>query len=210
MKMMKLMQFNSDEIKGTLEEATVLMESGVVSKMRMEALLAILMFGRKLNIDSITAVTNIRINNGQLLLTADLMHALISQSDQLTDIIITNYDEECSVTIKRKDRTDSTATFTVKEAEQQECFSRPYWVSKKGDMLRERALAKCARLAFPEIIRGAVTPDEALDQAHLEKSLLTSMRTTQWNYSWRYWPAVVALALVFLSIAAFSVSHLAR
>src|SRR4051812_47404554 len=50
MKFMKLVQFNSVEIKGNLEEAAVLMESGVVSKMRMETLVAILMFSKKLNI----------------------------------------------------------------------------------------------------------------------------------------------------------------
>lgn len=116
---------------------------------------------------SVQAFANI---NGRPCLYGDAMMAIIYASGLLED-----YSEEwfpkqseprgVKVTMKRKGvATPVSACFSIENAKSAGLLaSSPTWQSYTADMLLARARSRCARRAFPDVLGGFYSADEARD-----------------------------------------------
>jgi hypothetical protein len=157
------------------EQAQILLESGFLPKAidTVPKAVAIAMHGAELGIPIWTALNNINVIQGKPSASPQLMLALINRSGQLEDMSIDVNDERAIVTMKRKGRTAHIEEFSMADARQmmtteyvngqrkQIPLADKYnWKQMPQTMMKWRAVAACARVAFPDCILGLYTPEE--------------------------------------------------
>jgi hypothetical protein len=157
------------------EQAQILLESGFLPKAidTVPKAVAIAMHGAELGIPIWTALNNINVIQGKPSASPQLMLALINRSGQLEDMSIDVNDDRAIVTMKRKGRTAHIEEFSMADARQmmtteyvngqrkQIPLAEKYnWKQMPQTMMKWRAVAACARVAFPDCILGLYTPEE--------------------------------------------------
>jgi hypothetical protein len=157
------------------EQAQILLESGFLPKAidTVPKAVAIAMHGAELGIPIWTALNNINVIQGKPSASPQLMLALINRSGQLEDMSIDVNDDRAIVTMKRKGRTAHIEEFSMADARQmmtteyvngqrkQIPLADKYnWKQMPQTMMKWRAVAACARVAFPDCILGLYTPEE--------------------------------------------------
>jgi hypothetical protein len=157
------------------EQAQILLDSGFLPKAidTVPKAVAIAMHGAELGIPIWTALNNINVIQGKPSASPQLMLALINRSGQLEDMSIDVNDERAIVTMKRKGRTAHIEEFSMADARQmmtteyvngqrkQIPLAEKYnWKQMPQTMMKWRAVAACARVAFPDCILGLYTPEE--------------------------------------------------
>lgn len=125
--------------------------------------LLIMLKGMELGFEPMAAVSMISIIKGQPTLDGKGMLAIIHASGMLEDIQIKGDAESCTVTMMRKGyRSAFQATFSMKDAESMGLLNKDGSNYKKQPktMLKWRAVAACAREAFPDLLGGLYTQEE--------------------------------------------------
>lgn len=150
------------ELDTMRQYAAVLIDSGFLpqSIKKPEQAIAIMVAGRSLQLDYWVALNNINVINGKTAVSPQLMNAMIYRSGLVEDIQITSDDKQCIVTMKRKGKSAFTESFTIQDAAALGLTGKDNYKKQPKVMLRWRAFAACARIAFPDIILGLYTPEE--------------------------------------------------
>jgi hypothetical protein len=138
-----------------------------------EQALAIILTGRELGIGDMAALRTIDVIQGTPTIKPQLMLALINKTRQLEDISITDNGQACTVMMKRRGMRPQTSTFSMADAQAMKTteivngerkvisLSEKYnWRQQPAVMRQWRAIAACARKAFPDVILGLYTPEE--------------------------------------------------
>ena len=144
------------------EVAGALLKSGQLapSIKSPEAVIAIMLQARELNIGPMTALRGIDVIQGKPTISPQLMLALIYSSGKLDAIHIDGDDTQCTVLMKRTGLREHTETFTIDHAKKLGLVGKDNWQKQIAVMLRWRAVASCARVVFPDVIFGLYTADE--------------------------------------------------
>lgn len=122
--------------------------------------IAIITLGAELKIGPWQAINGINVIQGKPTVSPQLMLALINASGELEDMKIDGDAKSCTVTMKRRNRTPHTETFTMQDANAQGLTGKSNWNKMPAVMLKWRAVAAAARIVFPDIIIGMYTPEE--------------------------------------------------
>ncbi len=121
----------------------------------------IMLKGMELGFSPMAAVDMISIINGKPTIDGKGMLAIIYASGEAEDVKIVGDAEKCTVTIQRKGyKSPFTATFTIKDAENMGLKDRDQYKKQPKTMLKWRAVAACAREAFPDFLGGLYTIEE--------------------------------------------------
>src|SRR3990167_3914892 len=123
----------------------------------------IILTGRELNLPSMAALRSIYVVNGKPALSAQMMLAKAYSTGELENIKIVESGKgesaSCSVTIRRKGRSEYTYTFTVEMAKQMQKYANE-WLKQPANMCKQLAISGNLRVTFPDAILGMYTPEE--------------------------------------------------
>lgn len=154
---------DSSEFYVMKETAEMLVKTGFLPQAikTPEQAIAIILTGRELGIGTMAALNTINVIQGKPTISPQLMLALIERSGQLENIEIEPHDGNAvRCTMKRKGRSAHTEYFGHAEATAMQLNSKDNYKKQAATMYRWRAVAACARVAFPDVILGLYTPDE--------------------------------------------------
>lgn len=151
-----------EQMDGLMALGETLVKSGMLpqSIRTREAAVAIILKGRELGIGALEAFSSLHIIKGRPTISPQLMMALADRSGQLDDCQVVDDGHTCSVTVKRKGRTDYTATFSMDDAQNMGLLNRPNWKAMPQVMRQWRATSAAFRQTFADILAGLSTPDE--------------------------------------------------
>lgn len=144
--------------------AKVAAASGYAGKNEMQVLFVMLK-GIELGISPMQALDGIQVIQNKTTVSPQLMLALINRSGELEDMTIDDPDtirakNACKVMMKRKGRSPHIETFSMEDAKAMGLAGKDNWKKQPTVMLKWRAVAACARIAFPDIIQGVYSPEE--------------------------------------------------
>jgi len=128
---------------------------------------------RDLGLPFMTSVGDLMVVNGTVGMTSKLMLALILRAGHRCDVEMS--DKEATATCFRKFDTDEWIqvgkyTFTWEDAERANLAVKDVYELYPADMLANKAVARAARFAFPDVLRGYV-PDEMEDITGIENPM---------------------------------------
>ena len=153
-----------------LSQANVLVRSGFLptSIKTAEQAIAIMLTGDELGIPKMLALRSIVVINGKPTLSADLMVALVQRAiDQHGDgefRVLPPTPEKCTVNYRRWGWSEGHSyTYTIQDAQRAGLAGKGTWAAHPAAMLRARATSAVCRMAFPDVISGVYTPDEATE-----------------------------------------------
>jgi hypothetical protein len=122
--------------------------------------------GGELGIQPLQALQNIAVINGKPAVWGDLMKALCERAVECMDIIET-FDEDIWVAVcivKRKDKADVVAKFSKEDAQKANLWGKQGpWTTYPKRMLQMRARGFALRDAFPHLLKGLISAEEAQD-----------------------------------------------
>lgn len=151
-----------DELK---QRAEILVKSGILpnSIRTAETAIAVAMTGRELGLPMMESFRSIYVIQGTPTLRPQTMLALIHRSGLLEDYSIdeaTEINKKCTVSMTRKGYKPQVVSFSMNEAVCLQLDKKDNYLKQWPTMLRWRAISKCARLVFPDVINGMYTPEE--------------------------------------------------
>lgn len=153
-----------------LAQARVLVTSGFLpqSIKTPEQAVAIILTGDELGIPKMLALRSIVVINGKPTLSADLMVALVQRAiDDHRDgefRVLPPTPEKCTVNYRRWGWSEGHSyTYTIQDAQRAGLAGKGTWAAHPAAMLRARATSAVCRMAFPDVISGIYTPDEAAE-----------------------------------------------
>ncbi|MDL1956987.1 MAG: recombinase RecT [Candidatus Desulfofervidus auxilii] len=160
------------DYKEVLEIANILVQSGLFPNAKnKEGAFAILEYGRELGIPPVVALQNISIVKGRLCLSAQLMLTLAIRNNVIYQIE-KNDDHECIIKFTRiiRDKAVSyISRFTIEEAKKAQLIRQDSnWLKYPKDMLFHRCVSRGLRRVAPDIIMGALLPEEASEIKEIE------------------------------------------
>lgn len=120
--------------------------------------------GRELGLSTMQSLGNIYVVEGKVSLSSDLMAAMVLKSpvcEYLRCVEMTP--ERATYTAKRRGGAEFRFSFSWEDAVKAGLTNRPNYKANPADMLRHRALSKCARAVFPDVVAGLYSRDEAED-----------------------------------------------
>jgi len=120
----------------------------------------IMLKGKELGIPPMESLGNIFIVDNKPSLASQLMLSLLYRSGMMEDIQIVDKDKSCTVTMKRKNMSPYTATFSEDDARKANLLFKNNWKNYPKNMCRARAISMCARVVASDVIGGLYTPDE--------------------------------------------------
>lgn len=144
-----------------------------------EAVLAIILRGRSLGIDSVTALANFHVVEGKPVMHAALIVGLVLRSGKAEFFELTESSDESATweTHRVGNRKSTRKTFTIRDACNAGLVThhngefrgvsksgRPSnWDKYRSTMLEWRAAVQLARVVYPDIVTGLYTADEISD-----------------------------------------------
>lgn len=120
--------------------------------------------GRELGLSTMQALGNIYVVEGKVSLSSDLMAAMVLKSavcEYLRCVEMTP--ERSTYVAKRKGGVEFRFSFSWEDAGKAGLTGRATYKANPADMLRHRALTKCVRAVFPDVVAGLYSRDEAED-----------------------------------------------
>jgi len=120
--------------------------------------------GRELGLSTMQSLGNIYVVEGKVSLSSDLMAAMVLKSpvcEYLRCAEMTS--ERATYLAKRKGGAEFRYSFSWEDAVKAGLTNRPNYKANPADMLRHRALSKCVRAVFPDVVAGLYSRDEAED-----------------------------------------------
>ncbi len=168
-----------NNMQGALEYAKVLAGSRLIPKVfqgKPSDVLVAMMWSKTLGVPVLQGLQGIAVINDRPTLWGDLMMAVCQKSGLLTDIAegFTGKDSAsltATCTVKRKDRpTPITRSFSWADAIQAGLSERNTWKAYPKRMLQMRARSQALRDAFPDVLMGLGSADEAIDMTPQQTS----------------------------------------
>ena len=146
-------------------------ESGMVPKDyagRPGAILIAVQMGSELGLSPMQAIQNIAVVNGRPSVWGDALLGLVKASPVCDDVIETIEGEGDRMTAicvaKRKGKSPVESRFSVQDAQNANLWTKPGpWKQYPKRMLQMRARGFALRDAFPDVLRGLITSEEAYD-----------------------------------------------
>ena len=168
-----------NNMQGALEYAKVLAGSRLIPKVfqgKPSDVLVAMMWSKTLGVPVLQGLQGIAVINDRPTLWGDLMMAVCQKSGLLVDIAegFTGKDSAsltATCTVKRKDRaTPITRSFSMADAVQAGLSERNTWKAYPKRMLQMRARSQALRDAFPDVLMGLGSADEAIDMTPQQTS----------------------------------------
>lgn len=120
--------------------------------------------GRELGLSTMQALGNIYVVEGKVSLSSDLMAAMVLKSSVCEYLrVIEMTPERATYVAKRKGGVEFRFSFSWEDAGKAGLTGRATYKANPADMLRHRALSKCVRAVFPDVVAGLYSRDEAED-----------------------------------------------
>jgi hypothetical protein len=140
----------------------MLVRSSFCGVKRAEDALWIVATGHSLGIDPVTSLRGIHVISGKPVLSADLMAAVAMRHPACEYLRVAEMTpERCVVHVKRKGWPEHTAVaFGMEDAKAAQLLKNPTWQKYPADMCKARAIARAARLAFPDALLGVYVDGE--------------------------------------------------
>jgi len=175
------------EVKKVAEE---ICKSGLVptSMNTPEKLTVVMMSARELGIPMMMATRTLFVVDQKVSMMSQAMLAKIYQSGLAEEVkIVDRADGKgCDVTMKRQGIPAHTAAFTIADAQKAGLLYKDNWKKYPEAMCQSRAISKCARAMFPDVIGGLYTPDEIQDQLPSQEAAIdvqiAAEKTTEEGY----------------------------
>ncbi|MFT8980094.1 hypothetical protein [Gluconobacter oxydans] len=132
------------------------------------AILIAVQMGSELGLAPMQSMQNIAVINGRPSVWGDALLGLVKASPVCDDVVETLEGEGDRVTAicvaKRKGKSPVEARFSVQDAKDAGLWSKPGpWKQYSKRMLQMRARGFALRDAFPDVLRGLITAEEAAD-----------------------------------------------
>ena len=126
-----------------------------------EAATIIVMTGRELGLTAMQSLRSIHVVDGKPLLSADLMLALVKRHKDCEAFVCVETTGKIATFIaKRRGEPEQRLSFTIDQAQEAGLTGKDNWRKYPDAMLRARAIAALARLAFPDAFVGVYEEDE--------------------------------------------------
>jgi hypothetical protein len=120
--------------------------------------------GRELGLSTMQALGNIYVVEGKVSLSSDLMAAMVLKSSVCEYLrVVEMTPERATYAAKRKGGNEFRFSFSWEDANKAGLTGRATYKANPADMLRHRALSKCVRAVFPDVVAGLYSRDEAED-----------------------------------------------
>lgn len=131
-----------------------------------EKLTVVMMSARELGIPMMMATRTLFVVDQKVAMMANVMLAKIYQSGLAESVKIADQasGKGCDVTMQRKSMNPHTASFTIEDAQRAGLLYKDNWKKYPAAMCESRAISKCARIVFPDVIGGLYTPEEIFDK----------------------------------------------
>lgn len=131
-----------------------------------EKLTVVMMSARELGIPMMMATRTLFVVDQKVAMMANVMLAKIYQSGLAESVKIADQasGKGCDVTMQRKGMNPHTASFTIEDAQRAGLLYKDNWKKYPAAMCESRAISKCARIVFPDVIGGLYTPEEIFDK----------------------------------------------
>ena len=158
----------------TMEEAIkfseVISKSGLLPKDyqgKPANCLVAIQWGMELGLAPLQALQNIAVINGKPSVYGDSLLAMVRADDRCMGVEETQEGGVATCIVKRRLSDGSIEevkrTFSMKQAQQAGLSNRPTWKAYPDRMLQHRARGNALRDAFPDVLRGIITSEEAQD-----------------------------------------------
>jgi hypothetical protein len=120
--------------------------------------------GRELGLSTMQSLGNIYVVEGKVSLSSDLMAAMVLKSAVCEYLrVVEMTPERATYAAKRKGGNEFRFSFSWEDANKAGLTGRATYKANPADMLRHRALSKCVRAVFPDVVAGLYSRDEADD-----------------------------------------------
>lgn len=142
--------------------ARIAVASNLVRVKRAEEAAVILLTGRELGLSPMQSLRGIYVVNGQPVLSADLLVAVVRASGLCASWrTIESTADLCTIeTLRRGEEHPARRTWTMADAKRAGLTGKGTWAQYPAAMLRHRCAADLAREVYPDVCLGLYTPDE--------------------------------------------------
>jgi len=133
------------------------------------AIIAVLLKGRCMGLDSITSMQSfdcLDIKGRLTIAPKAVTLAAIVKSSELCEYwqVVETTESKCVIETKHvKDKKPTLFTYTLKQAERAGLTGKAQWKMRPDTMLRHRCASECARMVYPELVMGIHTSEEMRD-----------------------------------------------
>ena len=154
-------------MKEAMEFAGLLAKSDIVPKDyqgKPGNVLVAIQWGMEIGLQPMQAMQNIAVINGRPSIWGDAMIALVRASPSFEYINETQTDKETTCVIKRKGEPEAVRTFSLEDAKRAGLTGKSGpWTQYPKRMMQMRARSWALRDVFPDVLKGMICAEEALD-----------------------------------------------
>ena len=128
-------------------------------------ILAQIQLGHELGVSPMTALSGIHVIKGKPTISANLMITLIMASDKGIIEVLKETNEVVEIKgtrygVNGRKDTEYVTSFTIQDAQKAQLTGNDNWKKYPKDMLFSKALGRCARRLFPDVIQGMYAQGE--------------------------------------------------
>jgi len=154
-------------MKEAMEFAGLLAKSDIVPKDyqgKPGNVLVAIQWGMEIGLQPMQAMQNIAVINGRPSIWGDAMIALVRACPAFEYINETQTDREATCVIKRKGEPEAVRTFSMDDAKRAGLLGKSGpWTQYPKRMMQMRARSWALRDVFPDVLKGMICAEEALD-----------------------------------------------
>jgi len=154
-------------MKEAMEFAGLLAKSDIVPKDyqgKPGNVLVAIQWGMEIGLQPMQAMQNIAVINGRPSIWGDAMIALVRACPAFEYITETQTDKEATCIIKRKGEPEAVRTFSLEDAKRAGLTGKSGpWTQYPKRMMQMRARSWALRDVFPDVLKGMICAEEALD-----------------------------------------------
>lgn len=154
-------------MKEAMEFAGLLAKSDIVPKDyqgKPGNVLVAIQWGMEIGLQPMQAMQNIAVINGRPSIWGDAMIALVRASPSFEYITETQDDKQATCVIKRKGEPEAIRTFSMDDAKRAGLTGKSGpWTQYPKRMMQMRARSWALRDVFPDVLKGMICAEEAMD-----------------------------------------------
>ncbi len=169
-------------MKEAMEFAGLLAKSDIVPKDyqgKPGNVLVAIQWGMEIGLQPMQAMQNIAVINGRPSIWGDAMIALVRACPAFEYINETQTDREATCVIKRKGEPEAIRTFSMDDAKRAGLLGKSGpWTQYPKRMMQMRARSWALRDVFPDVLKGMICAEEALDSGPRDVTPVTRAAAT--------------------------------
>ena len=169
-------------MKEAMEFAGLLAKSDIVPKDyqgKPGNVLVAIQWGMEIGLQPMQAMQNIAVINGRPSIWGDAMIALVRACHAFEYITETQTDKEATCIIKRKGEPEAVRTFSMDDAKRAGLTGKSGpWTQYPKRMMQMRARSWALRDVFPDVLKGMICAEEALDSGPRDVTPVTRAAAT--------------------------------